>query len=155
MNDKSRILALDVGKKRIGLAVSDELKMFASPLQSLPMAGEKARAISEILNICKEKNISTIVIGKPLSMSGEATDQLVFTEKFAAALQSKLQQESSIMDRGGVELVFIDERLTSVQAEQYLAHSGKKNLERRNAKDQISASILLETYLLSRKRSMG
>jgi putative Holliday junction resolvase len=147
MNNKSRILALDVGRKRIGVAISDELKMFASPLSSIPMGSEKAKAVQEIVRLCREQHVSDIIIGNPVNMNGEETGQARFTEKFAAALKSKLENDPAL--DWNIQLVFLDERLTSVQAEQYLSHSGKKNLERRKAKDQISASILLETYLLS------
>jgi putative holliday junction resolvase len=147
MNKKSRILALDVGKKRIGVAISDELKLFASPMQTIPMGSQKAAAINEILRICKEYTVSDVIVGNPVSMSGEKTDQGLFTEKFVKALTSKMQADSS--ENSEIRIRFLDERLTSVQAEQYLAHSGKKNIERRKAKDQISASILLETYLLT------
>lgn len=161
MNKKSRILALDVGKKRIGLALSDELRMFASPYGNVDLGNDRSSAIREILKLCSEKEVTDIVIGKPLSLGGEETEQTKFTEKFAEALEKKLQAESEECGKKGeentasIKIHFIDERLTSVQAEQYLGHSGKKNLDRRKAKDQISASIILETYLLSLPKSGG
>lgn len=145
MNKKNKIIALDVGKKRIGVAISDDLGMFAHPLCSVNLGNEKTKAINEIIKICTEHSVRTIIIGKPLMMNGEDSEQVKFTEKFSNALNQGFIKQS--LDP--IDVKFVDERLSSVQAEQYLSHSGKKNLERRNMKDQISACILLETFLLS------
>jgi putative holliday junction resolvase len=140
-------MALDVGKKRIGVALTDELRLFASPHSSITLCSNRKAALNEIIALCKSSMVTTIVVGYPLNMQGEKTEQAIFTEKFTDALRKQIKEENDLTH--GIHVTFIDERLTSVQAERHLSHSGKKNLERRKAKDQISASIILEAYLLS------
>jgi putative Holliday junction resolvase len=142
-----RIMALDVGKKRIGVALTDELRIFASPHSSIVLSSNRKPALNEIISLCKSSMVTTIVVGYPLNMQGEKTEQAVFTEKFTAALKKQIEEDNSLTHE--IHVTFMDERLTSVEAERHLSHSGKKNLERRKAKDQISASIILDAYLLS------
>lgn len=145
MNTLNRIMALDVGKKRIGVAISDELQMFASPHSTITLSKDRHKAIKLIIDIAKKQYIGKIIIGYPLSLSGEKNSQVDYTEKFTEKLSELIREDGSF--ENSITIEFFDERLTSVQSERILAHSGKKNLERREIKDQISASIILESYL--------
>jgi len=105
MEIKNKILALDVGRKRIGIAISDVLGMFAHPHSSVNLGNEKAKAIKEIIRICLENSIKIIIVGKPLMLSGEASEQLKFTESFIKALSLHLEKESP----GSIEIKYLDE----------------------------------------------
>lgn len=143
-------MGLDVGRKRIGVALSDELLLFATPHTSIELGSKRGQSIRDILLLCKEKKVGEIVIGYPLKLSGEPGEQAEFTMKFKIALEKQIQEDQTLNDKPYV--VLWDERFTSVEAERGLAHSGKKDLDRRKAKDQASASIILESYLLSRTK---
>jgi putative Holliday junction resolvase len=131
-----RILALDVGKKRIGLAASDELRITAQGLDTLQRTRirddiEKLAAIIERLNIC------LLLVGRPLHMSGAASRQSEYTEEFAERLANQT----------GTSLTYWDERLTSAEAERLLKESGATLGKRREAVDRMAAVLLLESYL--------
>ena len=131
-----RILALDVGKKRIGLAVSDELGITAQGIQTL----ERTR-IREDLEYLKQitdrLEVKTLLIGKPLHMSGDESRQSEYTREFADRLHLHL----------GIPVVFWDERLTSAEAERMLRLAGASLEQRKKAVDRMSAVLLLESYL--------
>jgi len=154
MITQKRVLGLDIGRKRIGLAISDELHISSSPLQSIDLGSNRAKSISSIISVCKDMKVGTIVAGYPLSLGGEKTPQTLFTEKYLSALEIELQKHQNNIENINIELW--DERMTSIEAERYLgAQKGsaqKRGVERRQAKDQISALILLESYLLSRPK---
>src|SRR5579871_5828979 len=111
----SRILGIDHGTVRIGLALSDELGMIANPLRTLD-AGPKAE--QEIAAIVEQKRIGEVVIGLPLRMSGERGGAVERVEKFADRLRKALPEDVSI--------VFVDERLSSREAERSLGFEGKR-----------------------------
>ena len=101
-----RILAIDHGTVRIGLAISDEMELVASPLMTLDARQEPER---EIARVVKDKHIGTIIIGMPFHMNGQRGEAAQRVEAFAASLGKTLQQE--------VPIEFVDERLSSVEAE--------------------------------------
>ena len=131
-----RILALDVGKKRIGLAVSDELGITAQGIETL----ERTRVRQDLDNlksIAERWDAKTLLIGKPLHMSGAESRQSEYTREFADRLHEHLS----------LPIVFWDERLTSAEAERLL-RIGRASLEqRKRAVDRMSAVLLLESYL--------
>jgi putative Holliday junction resolvase len=131
-----RILALDVGKKRIGLAISDELGFTAQGLDTLHRSRIR-EDLAGLARLAREKNVVTIVVGKPLHMSGSASRQSVYTEEFAERLR----------EWTGLPIVFWDERLTTVEAERVLREGGATLEESKRAVDRMSAVLLLESYL--------
>lgn len=144
MTIPGRVLALDLGKRRIGLAMSDELRITAQGLPTL----ERTRIrddLDALARIATEKNVSIILMGRPLHMSGDESRQSVYTQEFAGRLAK----------RTGLPIEFWDERWTSVQAERVLKESGISIEKRARAVDRLAAVILLESYLDSLHGSTG
>lgn len=130
------MLALDVGKKRIGLAVSDPMGITAQGIETL----ERTRIredLARLKELAERWNVRTVLVGKPLHMSGSESRQSEYTREFAARLGEYL----------GLPIVFWDERLTSVEAERLLREAGAKLEERKQAVDRLAAVLLLESYL--------
>lgn len=137
-NDRS--LALDVGTKRIGIAISDPLFIIAQPLKTISRYPEQ-QSIEEINKICKEYNVSTIVVGLPKNMDGTLGFQAEDVMKYAKLIENKIQ----------VNIVFEDERLTSKQAEQILIAQNKKPSRNKALIDTASAAIILQQYIDRRR----
>jgi putative Holliday junction resolvase len=141
----ARILGIDHGTARIGLAISDELELVASPLKTLDAADEPLQAIAAIV---RDKQVGRIVVGLPLRMSGEHGEAAVRVEKFVEALGKALRHELPI------ELV--DERLSSVEAEASLSRAGITDRHaRREVVDQLAAVVILQEYLNSQRGPAG
>ncbi|MBM3335172.1 Holliday junction resolvase RuvX [Candidatus Sumerlaeota bacterium] len=132
-----RFLGLDLGKARIGVAVSDPLGWTAQPVGSVP-AQPRQRAVSRIKNLVKQYDVGTIVVGLPLNMDGTEGRQAAWTRKFAECLGRALR---------GVEVVLEDERLTTAQSESLLIESGMRREKRRQKRDVIAAALILKSYL--------
>jgi putative Holliday junction resolvase len=130
----NRILALDFGRARIGVAISDELQMLAHPLETIPANEEPASRVAEIV---REKQVDHVVAGIPRQMNGQigtaATEVLEFVEKLRAILPCPV--------------VTWDERLTTVAAHRALRDAGKKTRDTRGYVDQVAAQMILQTYL--------
>lgn len=135
-----RILALDLGKRRIGLALSDELGLTAQGLETLERTNIRTD-LARIGQIAAENNVATIVIGNPIHMSGQEGRQSGFAHDFGARLH----------DATGLPVQFWDERLTTVEAQRVLRQSGISIEKRASAVDRLAAVILLESYLDSRR----
>ncbi len=133
---RGRILALDVGKKRIGLAVSDELGLAALGLETLERTRirDDLRKLNEMAN---SLGVGLFLIGKPLHMSGDESRQSEYTREFASRLEQHTQ----------VPVEFWDERLTSAEAERMLREAGATLEQRKKAVDRMAAVLLLESYL--------
>lgn len=132
----SRILALDVGKKRIGLAVSDELGLTAQGIETLQR--DRIREdLEKLRNIAEKWRVGLLLVGKPLHMSGDESRQSEYTREFAERLGNHL----------GLPVVFWDERLTSAEAERLLREGGATLAQRKKAVDRMAAVLLLESYL--------
>ena len=131
-----RVLALDFGKKRIGLALSDELGLTAQGLDTLhrTRVRDDIEALASLVN---QYSVSQVLIGMPLHMSGDESRQSAHTREFAERLQR----------RTGLTVEYWDERWTSVQAQRMLRDSGVKVDRKDGTVDRISAVILLESYL--------
>ena len=139
MHPLGRILALDVGKHRIGLAMSDELGITAQGLPTLQRTRIR-EDMHALANLIAENNVQLVVIGNPLHMSGSESRQGEYTREFADRLRRHT----------GVAVEFWDERLTSVQAGRVLRESGIGIEKRAAAVDRLSAVILLESFLDAR-----
>jgi putative holliday junction resolvase len=131
-----RVLALDVGKKRIGLAVSDGLGITAQGLPTLHRVRIR-EDLQHILNVCREQEVTLLLVGQPLHMSGDESRQGKYTKEFAARLS----------EYTGLPVKFLDERLTTVQAERVLKESGISIEKRAKAVDKLAAVLLLQSYL--------
>ena len=133
---KGRILALDVGKKRIGLALSDPLGITAQGLPTLERTTIRAD-LAALETLTREHQVKLILMGHPLHMSGRESSQSAYTREFAERLAG----------RTGLEVRLWDERLTTVEAERVLKQSGISIEKRAKAVDRLSAVILLGSYL--------
>ena len=133
---KGRVLALDLGKRRIGLAISDELGVTAQGLPTLERTNLR-QDLARLAQLIAEKNVSLILMGDPRHMSGDQGRQSAYTQDFAGRLSSQAD----------VPVRFWDERLTTVQAQRVLRESGISIQKRARAVDRLAAVILLESYL--------
>ena len=131
-----RILALDIGEKRIGLSVSDEMGLFAHPLQTLIFKGVE-KLIESLKEIIVSKNVTELVIGIPYTLKGTKSEK---TEEV-------LKIKESISKEIKLPIQEVDERLTTKMAEQTLKNVGKKPSRNRDIIDQIAATHILQTYL--------
>jgi putative holliday junction resolvase len=135
-----RVLALDLGKRRIGLALSDELGITAQGLETLERSNIR-EDLARLAQLATDKNVTLILMGNPLHMSGREGRQTEYTRDFAARLHAAT----------GLPVEFRDERLTTVEAERVLRQSGISIQKRAKAVDRLAAVILLESYLDSRR----
>lgn len=139
---RRRILGIDLGRARIGVAVSDELGMLAHPVETIPARGDAARRIAEIV---REKNAERVVIGLPRHMNGSvgigASEALAFAEKLRGCV--------------ACEVVTWDERMTTMAANRALRDSGQKTRNSRGVVDQVAAQMILQGYLDALQSSRG
>ena len=136
-----RILALDVGDRRIGVALSDPLGMLASPLTTIERSTpDTEAAIDDILAIAEEHEVGEILVGIPYLMSGRIGAQARITIDFAAALA----------ERTHITVTRIDERLSSVQADRMLSQSGASTTRDKGRTDSAAAAVILQSYLDAR-----
>jgi putative Holliday junction resolvase len=131
-----RILALDLGKRRIGLAISDPLGITAQGLATLERRNKRVD-LAALGALARERAVTQILMGNPLHMSGRAGRQSEWAQDFASALGKYT----------GIPVKLWDERLTTVQASRVLRESGISIAKRGAAVDQLSAVILLQSYL--------
>jgi len=131
-----RILALDHGTKRIGVALSDELKMIAQPLEYIP-AEPFADFLSRLKEILREKEVELVLLGLPRNMDGTYGPAALKVQDFAAALRNAIT----------IPVQTWDERLTSVQANRLLIQGGVRRDKRKEKVDKTAAAILLQSYL--------
>jgi len=144
MTDHPRILALDLGKKRIGLALSDELGITAQGLPTLERRNKRLD-FAVLSAVIRDNHVQQIVVGLPLRMSGEEGRQADWVRAFAEELKGHVD----------VPIELRDERWTSKQAERVLMGSGIRHEDRKPAIDRLSAVILLQDYLDSRGSVLG
>ncbi|MBM3837818.1 MAG: Holliday junction resolvase RuvX [Verrucomicrobia bacterium] len=131
-----RILALDHGTKRVGVAVSDELKMLAHPLEFIP-AEPFAAFLARLKEILREKQVELILVGMPRNMDGSYGPAALKVQNFVAALRQAVT----------TPIRTLDERLTSVQANRFLAEAEVRGRARKEKVDKMAAAILLQSYL--------
>ena len=141
----TRILGIDHGEARIGLAISDELGMLAHPLETVPGRATKA-AIARIVELVVEKRVTKIVLGLPLRMDGSVGTAVEKVRKFGKALTKRLPEN--------VVLIESDERLTTVAAWEKLHAAGRNEKNSRHLIDQAAAIEILQDYLDSQAPPM-
>ena len=131
-----RLLGIDLGKARVGLAISDELGLLAHPLETFP-ADKRNALIERIFAIVREKEVERVVVGLPRNMDGTlgpaATESLAFVDQLRARLSCPV--------------VTWDERLTTVAAERALREAGRSTRTTRGQVDQVAAQMILQGYL--------
>lgn len=128
-----KVMALDVGTKRIGIAISDFLRVIATPHSAIPREPEK-KAIDDIIKLAKENHVKKIVVGVPINMDGtqgfQAQDCIDFSQKLL-----------------GFDIIYEDERLTSEEAESRLKARKIDFRKNKGLVDMESACVILEQYL--------
>jgi len=138
-----RIIALDVGERRIGVALSDPTGTLATPLATIEQPSDDIRpTLDEIVRLVQENEASEIVVGIPVLLSGREGSQARTTRDFVRRLA----------ERTAVPIRRVDERLSSVQAERMLRDSGAKPSREKGRIDAAAAAIILQSYLDSARR---
>lgn len=130
-----RFLAIDYGTKRVGLALTDPLKMIAQPFTTLENNSE---LISEIKKIVQDKNVSRIILGFPLQLNGEIGPAAKAVENFSTDLKQVIPE---------VEIILVDERLTTAEAQKRMIETDARRSTRKQNIDQTAAALLLQNYL--------
>lgn len=137
-----RVLALDIGGSRVGLAFADTAHNVAMPLKVLS-SSEVAGLSSSFRAVLEDYEPDLLLSGMPLTMAGERGPQALRVEEFAR----KLSQQT------GIELAFIDERLSSAQAKRIMHEQGMTEREMRGKLDAVAASLFLQTWLDAQRES--
>ena len=132
-----RILAVDFGDTRTGLAVSDELRFLASGIGYISPGGIEKTAAA-VAEEAKKQNVSAIVVGHPLNMNGTEGPRAARAAEFAELLRCKLD---------GMEVVLFDERMTTMAATRYLNETNLRGKKRKGVIDTLSAQIILQNFL--------
>lgn len=135
----SRWMGIDMGERRIGIAISDPGGVIASPLTTLVRRAGKRPPWAELERLVREYEVAGFAVGLPLNLTGDETDWTREVREFAAALER----------RTGLPVAFVDERMTSVLAERTVRGSGlpRSRREERHRIDETAAAIILGTYL--------
>lgn len=132
----TRVLGVDFGTKRIGLALSDDLRLIAQPLDVVT----RAQLPDVLRQLANAHDIDTVVVGLPTGLRGNEGDSATGARQLASEIEETL----------GIEVVFVDERFTSRIAESALVESGMRRRERKEAVDKVAAAIILQAYLDAR-----
>lgn len=137
-----RLLAIDYGKKRTGIAVTDTLQLIANGLTTVPTH----ELLAFILDYVSKEPVERILVGLPKQMNNEASENMKRIEPFVRSLQKKLPD---------VPVEYVDERFTSVLAHRAMLDVGLKKKDRQNKAlvDEISATIILQSYMENRRTS--
>ena len=138
MKIKMRILGIDYGEARVGIAITDPLKITAQGLETIQRNGSDKVILKRLDEILEQYEIDTIVVGMPLHMNGTLSERAKITEEFIHKLKCKYNK---------LKIDFIDERLTTVAAHKTMNFLDVNKNKKRNIVDTISAMYILETYL--------
>ena len=133
-----RILGIDYGEVRVGIAITDELKITAQGLETITCNGNDKKILARLDEILEIYNIETIVVGMPIHMDGNKSPRAEITEKFIHKLKCKYNK---------IKIDSIDERLTTVQAHKTMNYLDIDKKKKRGLVDTISAVYILETYM--------
>lgn len=138
-----RKLALDIGRARVGIAISDAAGILASPSESIARLADDSETVKEILQLVIDNEIVELYIGDPVSLSGEQTSSTADARNFAALLQSATS----------LPVRLVDERLTTISAARNLRESGKDARASKSFIDSASAVVILESVLQTERVS--
>lgn len=137
-----RIMGIDYGDSRVGVAISDPLGYTAQGIKTLPNK-VYSKLLDSVVNIALENNVSAVVIGLPKNMDGSEGFRADITRKFTNDLKLRLPD---------AKFIFQDERLTTVQASGFLNATNTRGKSRKNVIDTVAAEIILQSYLDSNKK---
>ena len=132
-----RYLGLDIGSRRIGVAVSDELGLTAQPVLTLERRSSKRDDLRSLARLCRRFGVVGIVVGNPVHLSGEPSPQAAKNQAFAAALG----------ELSGLPIHLWDERLTTREAHEILYEAGHARQKHRKVVDQVAAMLILQSFL--------
>jgi putative Holliday junction resolvase len=135
-----RALGLDLGERRIGVAISDSAGVLALPLCTIERTGDHISDHAEVVRLVGEHGVGVVVVGLPKSLDGGIGPA-------ARAAQKESEDLSGELGPAGVDVVTHDERFTTVEADRALKASGKKGKARRRTIDQSAAAVLLQAWL--------
>jgi len=133
----NRVMALDFGDARIGIAMSDIMKIIANGYETYKRVSEE-KDLQYIVGLVKPNAVDEIVFGLPINMDGTGGDRVLRTREFADKLQQLIPN---------VKISFQDERLTTVTGERMLIEAGVRREKRKGVIDKIAATIILQQYL--------
>lgn len=139
--ERRRILALDLGRARIGIALSDPLGLTAQPLDVYRRVGPK-KDLRHLADVAREHDVEAVVVGLPLLLSGEEGQGAVDAREFAEGLGRRLSD---------VTIVLWDERLTTVEAERSMISGNVRRNKRKGVIDALAAVLILQNYLDSQR----
>jgi putative Holliday junction resolvase len=139
----ARYLGLDVGNRRIGVAVSDELGLTAQPVLTLERKRNTRDDLRSLARLCRRYGVAGIVVGNPVHLSGELSPQAAKTQAFAGALG----------ELTGLPIHLWDERLTTREAHRILYEAGHERQTHRRVVDQVAATLILQEFL--EKQGLG
>ncbi len=138
MINKKRLVGIDFGMKRIGVAISDPFRSFATPLERIDRVGKVDHDVEQLMKMLEDRGeIELFVIGLPLHLNGQESTMSAVARNFATLLQEKT----------GIPCEMIDERMTSRAAEGILMQQSMNRKKRAKAVDVVSASLILQSYL--------
>ena len=137
---RGRILAVDYGRRRIGLAISDEMRMTAQPLGTLVRTNRRDD-LRRLRELARKHGVARVLVGHPAHLDGTQSEMAEEAARFAARIEKEL----------GLPVELADERLSSWEAEQVLAAAGKK---RRRSLDDVAAAVILRDYLARAQEGM-
>ncbi len=142
--EPGRVMALDVGERRIGVALSDPTRTLAAPLTTI-RAEPRTTALNRIATLIREHEVTALVVGLPLTMSGDIGPQATLVQQFADELRQIIE----------VPLYFVDERLTTAAAERMMIELNLKPEQRKARVDEVAASIILQDFLDAQRQTSG
>lgn len=131
-------LALDIGKARIGIAISHSI--LATNYQTL-YTKTWTKDTNRIAEICNKEAIEEVIVGLPLNMDGTESDMCIYAKKFCDMLKTKIL----------AKIIFVDERLSSISAEYIMHEANVKSAKKKGLIDQIAATVILQAYLDNQK----
>jgi putative Holliday junction resolvase len=140
----SRVMGIDLGRRRIGVAATDALGLTVQPLETIARTSLR-KDMNRIAELVQENQIAELVVGLPLHMSGEAGSKAERAQQFAGHLRARLK----------LPVHLFDERLTTWQAHQVLSAQSASIAKRKEVIDQVSAMLILEGWLAERRERRG
>ena len=137
-----RIMGIDYGDSRVGIAISDSLGITAQGLETIHHNGNDKIVLKRLEEIIEENEVDTIVIGMPYKLNGDSADRVEVTKNFIHKLKCKFNK---------IKIYEVDERLTTVSAHKTMNDLGIKSKNKKNIVDTLSAVYILEIYMNSKK----
>ncbi len=135
LGDDMKVMALDYGDARTGVAISDDLGLLAGETLVLPSWNHE-KLVEGVVSLAESRGVETVALGLPRNMDGTEGPRAEKSRAFAAELEAK-----------ALKVVFVDERRTTVEAHGILSEAGKRGKKRRERIDAVAATLILETYL--------